>query len=84
MHWYRVLLLEAQGGRLSAREWQDAVKMLPFICVTDSKSLYDTVNKCILILHPNAKTKERPLTLRLSRESWTNYVDRFGGWMEEQ
>ena len=45
VHWFRVLLLEAQGLRLSAREWQQAVSRLPFISVTDSKSLSDMVKK---------------------------------------
>ena len=47
VHWLRVLILEAQGLQLSAREWQEAVKKLPFICVTDSKSLYDMIKKCM-------------------------------------
>ena len=46
VHWYRVLILEARGLALSARDWQREVSRLPFICVTDSKSLYDTVRKC--------------------------------------
>ena len=46
VHWYRVLILEARGLAMSARDWQREVSKLPFICVTDSKSLYDTVRKC--------------------------------------
>ena len=46
IHWFRVLILEARGLALSARDWQREVARLPFICVTDSKSLYDTVRKC--------------------------------------
>ena len=45
VHWYRVLILEAKGLTLSARQWQTEVARLPFICVTDSKSLFDTINK---------------------------------------
>ena len=47
VHWYRVLILESRGLSLSARDWQKEVSQLPFICVTDSKSLYDVVKKCI-------------------------------------
>ena len=45
VHWYQVLILEAKGLALSARQWQTEVARLPFICVTDSKSLFDTTNK---------------------------------------
>ena len=45
MHWYRVLILDAKGLTLSARQWQDEVARLPCVCVTDSKSLFDTINK---------------------------------------
>ena len=45
VHWYRILILEARGLQLSAREWHREVARLPFICITDSKSLYDAVSK---------------------------------------
>ena len=45
VHWYRVVILEAKGLTLSARQWQTEVARLPFICATDSKSLFDTINK---------------------------------------
>ena len=47
VHWLRVLLLETSGMSMSARDWQKEVASLPFIAVTDSKSLYDVVKKCI-------------------------------------
>ena len=47
VHWFRVLILESKGLHLSARDWHKAVAQLPFICVVDSKSLYDTVQKCV-------------------------------------
>ncbi len=47
VHWFRVLILESKGMHLSARDWQRSVAQLPFICVVDSKSLYDTVQKCV-------------------------------------
>ena len=45
VHWYRILILEALGLQLSARQWHREVARLPFICITDSKSLYDAVSK---------------------------------------
>ena len=45
VHWYRILILEARGLQPSAREWHREVSRLPFICITDSKSLYDAVSK---------------------------------------
>ena len=30
---------------MSARQWQDEVAKIPFICITDSRSLYDAVKK---------------------------------------
>ena len=45
VHWFRVLLLEARGMNISARDWQKEVAKLPFICITDSKSLFDAVQK---------------------------------------
>ena len=41
VHWYRVLLLEARGHVDVSSE----VARIPFICVTDSTSLYDAVKK---------------------------------------
>ena len=47
IHWLRVLILEARGLEMSAREWTREVASLPYICVTDSKSLYDMIQKCM-------------------------------------
>lgn len=33
VHWYRVLLLEAQGHVMSARQWHSKVSRVQFICV---------------------------------------------------
>jgi len=46
LHWHRFLLTEISGGRLNLDTWEQELHRLPFIAVTDSKSLYDTVNKC--------------------------------------
>ena len=56
VHWYRVLILEARGLQMTAREWHHEVSQLPFICVTDSKSLYDMVQKCI---NPASQCEDR-------------------------
>ena len=45
VHWYRILILEARGLQLSDREWHREVARLPFIRITDSKSLYEAVSK---------------------------------------
>ena len=47
VHWLRVLILEVRGLEMSAREWTREVAQLPYICVTDSKSLYDMIQKCM-------------------------------------
>eukprot|EP00438_Fugacium_kawagutii_P017712 Skav207315 [mRNA] locus=scaffold2296:325139:333057:+ [translate_table: standard] len=46
LHWHRFLLAEAAGKHLSLSNWETQLKERPFIAVTDSKSLYDTVTKC--------------------------------------
>ena len=56
VHWYRVLILEARGLRMTTREWHHEVSQLPFICVTDSKSLYDMIQKC---MNPASQCEDR-------------------------
>eukprot|EP00435_Cladocopium_sp_Y103_P075376 s90_g57.t1 len=46
LHWHRFLLTEVAGGCLHLDSWEQELKKIPFIAVTDSKSLYDTVTKC--------------------------------------
>ena len=41
MHWMR-----GKGTILKLEDWEQQVSATPFIAVTDSKSLYDTVSKC--------------------------------------
>ena len=43
MRWHGFLLTEVSGGHLTREQ---ELQGRPFIAVTDSKSLYDTVNKC--------------------------------------
>ena len=45
VHWYRFLLLEAQGHDLRDQDWEQKLQQLPFLAVTDSKSLFDTLSK---------------------------------------
>lgn len=46
VHWHRFMLAEVFGGNLKLDTWEGELQGRPFIAVTDSKSLYDTVNKC--------------------------------------
>ena len=46
LHWLRFLVREAQGRPLDLRNWEDEISNLPCIAITDSKSLYDTIQKC--------------------------------------
>ena len=45
VNWHRLLLLEVLSGQLTSSEWELRLKELPFISVTDSKSLYDSLRK---------------------------------------
>jgi hypothetical protein len=40
------LIREAQGQDLNIQNWEDEISHLPYIAVTDSQSLYDTIQKC--------------------------------------
>ena len=46
LHWIRALLEESKGVVLKLDQWEEQVSATPFIAITDSKSLYDTVSKC--------------------------------------
>ena len=46
LHWHRFLLAELFGLNLRLDEWEDQLSQFPFVAVTDSKSLFDTVTKC--------------------------------------
>ena len=46
LHWIRALLEESKGVVLKLDQWEEQVAATPFIAITDSKSLYDTVSKC--------------------------------------
>jgi hypothetical protein len=46
LHWHRFLLAEVFGIHLELGKWEQQLSRFPYIAVTDSKSLYDTVTKC--------------------------------------
>ena len=46
IHWLRFLLQESMGKKLSLENWEDEIGQVPCIAVTDSKSLFDTMQKC--------------------------------------
>ena len=46
IHWHRFLLAESAGRKLDLHDWELQLGDWPFIAITDSKSLYDTVTKC--------------------------------------
>eukprot|EP00435_Cladocopium_sp_Y103_P007762 s2900_g2.t1 len=46
LHWHRFLLAELFGLNLELEKWEDQLSQFPFVAVTDSRSLYDTVTKC--------------------------------------
>jgi len=46
LHWLRFLIQEIHGQNLRLEDWEARIGAIPCIAVTDSKSLYDTINKC--------------------------------------
>ena len=46
LHWHRFLLAEVFGLHLELGRWEQQLAKFPFVAVTDSKSLYDTITKC--------------------------------------
>eukprot|EP00435_Cladocopium_sp_Y103_P068193 s512_g31.t1 len=46
LHWHRFLLAEVLAKDLSLENWERQLGHMPFIAVTDSRSLYDTITKC--------------------------------------
>lgn len=46
LHWMRFLMAESTGEKLRLDTWEDVVGKIPYIAVTDSKSLYDAITKC--------------------------------------
>ena len=46
LHWHRFLMAEMIAKDLNIDNWETQLKDQPCIAVTDSRSLYDTINKC--------------------------------------
>ena len=46
-HWFRFLILEIMGEELSQEDWENRLAAIPFIAVTDSRSLFGCVNKLV-------------------------------------
>jgi len=46
VHWHRFMLCETMGAEMELNTWEDQLRQVPFIAVTDSRSLYDTITKC--------------------------------------
>ena len=46
IHWLRFLMQESCDGKLRLEDWEQAIGKIPCIAVTDSKSLFDTMQKC--------------------------------------
>ena len=47
VHWFRYLLLEILGQELSQERWEQELASIPFVAVTDSRSLFDCLNKLV-------------------------------------
>ena len=47
VHWFPYLLLEIMGKELSHAEWEGQLATIPFVAVTDSRSLYDCLSKLV-------------------------------------
>ncbi len=46
-HWFRFLLLEIYGHSLTQEDWENQLMSIPYVAVTDSKSLFDCLNKLV-------------------------------------
>ena len=47
VHWHRFLLLEALGHQLNSSQWEAQLAAIPYVAVTDSRSLYDCLSKLV-------------------------------------
>ncbi|CAE7519976.1 Scn11a, partial [Symbiodinium sp. CCMP2456] len=45
VHWHRFLLMEASGESCENSDWEGALTKVPYLAVTDSKSLFDALSK---------------------------------------
>ena len=47
VHWFRFTLLEALGTTMSNEAWEHTLSSIPYVAVTDSKSLFDCMAKLV-------------------------------------
>ncbi|CAE7037736.1 RE1 [Symbiodinium sp. CCMP2592] len=45
VHWHRFLMMEAQGDACHSSDWEGPLTKIPYLAVTDSKSLFDALSK---------------------------------------
>ena len=45
VHWHRFLMMEAQGDVCDNPDWEGQLHKIPYLAVTDSKSLFDALSK---------------------------------------
>ena len=47
VHWFRFTLLQALGTTMSNDAWENTLSSIPYVAVTDSKSLFDCMAKLV-------------------------------------
>lgn len=76
-HWFRYLLLEILGQTMSQQSWEDQLTSIPYVAVTDSKSLYD----CLVCTYTQTENKRTAIDIAILKDD----MQRTGGrakWIE--
>lgn len=47
IHWFRFMMMEALGHNMSNDQWEQQLAAIPYVAITDSKSLYDCLHKLV-------------------------------------
>ena len=79
-HWHRFLLLEAVGYHLSGDDWEHQLAAVPYVSVTDSKSLFDCLHK-LICSYTQADDKRTAIDIAILKDD----LQRSGGharWIE--
>ena len=79
-HWHRFLLLEALGHSLSGDDWERQLAAIPYVSVTDSKSLFDCLHK-LICSYTQADDKRTAIDIAILKDD----LQRSGGharWIE--
>jgi hypothetical protein len=83
LHWLRILIqeVEVHDMRITLANWETALRQVPCIAVTDSKSLYDITTPLAnaVTLVPASRTRGRPPTSPSSKEIFRRPKDKFAG-----